>query len=74
MRLPAGEYVSLNSSYFSDPGSQARLMSELEARPPTVFVATIQLPLQAQQFLANYAYMHIPAADGEQCWVRDPGA
>lgn len=72
-RLPAGEYVSLNSSYYADRGAQARLIAELEAQPPTVFVATGPIPVQAQQLLAQNDYREIPAADGERCWVRDPG-
>jgi Dolichyl-phosphate-mannose-protein mannosyltransferase len=72
-RMPAGQYVSLNSSYISDPGAQARLIAELRARPPEVFVATIPLPIQAQQLLAEDGYKQATGADGEQCWVRESG-
>jgi hypothetical protein len=72
-RLPAGEYVSLNSSYYADGGAQARLIAELERQPPTVFVATGSIPVQAQQLLAHDDYSEIPASDGERCWIRDPG-
>lgn len=72
-RMSAGEYVSLNSSYVSDPGSQARLIAELTARPPTVFIATGSLPEQAQALLADDGYTEIPTIDGERCWVRNVG-
>lgn len=73
-RMPAGQYVSLNSSYYSDPGSQEQLIAELRAQPPIVFVVTTSLPKQARQLLSADGYTQIPAADGEQCWVRNPPA
>jgi hypothetical protein len=62
--MPAGEYLSLNSSYFSDPGAQSRLIAELPERPPVVFVATGPVPAQAQRLLADDRYRDILGTDG----------
>jgi hypothetical protein len=72
-RLPAGQYVSLNSSYYADQGAQARLIGELQAQPPVAFIATEPLPAQAQAFLTSDGYVAIRGADGERCWVRQAG-
>jgi Dolichyl-phosphate-mannose-protein mannosyltransferase len=72
-RRPAGRYVSLNSAYSVDPGSQQRLLAELTAHPPAVFVADIALPAPALDFLQRRHYQLLAGAGGgDDAWIA-PG-
>jgi hypothetical protein len=69
-RLPAGRYVSLNSAYAVDPGSQPRLLAELKARPPAVLIADIPLPPPVVELMTALRYVRMPgAAAGDDAWV-----
>ena len=69
-RLPAGRYVSLNSAYAVDPGSQRRLVAELTARPPAVLIAEDPLPAPVLDLLHRLAFHRLPgAAGGADAWL-----
>jgi 4-amino-4-deoxy-L-arabinose transferase-like glycosyltransferase len=69
-RLPAGRYVSLNSAYLVDPGSQQRLIAELTAHPPTVLIVDIALPPPAVELLQRLHYQLLAGAGGgDDAWI-----
>jgi len=79
-RSPAGRYVTLNSAYLLDPGSERRLVGDLTARPPTVLVADIPLPPAVLALIGRLGYARLPGgAGGADVWLapaatRDGGA
>jgi hypothetical protein len=69
-RVPAGRYVSLNSAYSVDKGSQQRLVAELAAHPPAVLIDDIGLPPPALDLLHSLHYQRLPgAAAGDDAWI-----
>jgi len=69
-RLPAGRYVTLNSAYYLDAGAQARLLDDLERRPPAILVADATLPAQLMATLQRWGYHRVPhGIVGEDYWL-----
>jgi hypothetical protein len=72
-RVPAGRYVTLNSAYYLEPGSQDLLVADLWAHPPAVLIADAPLPGDVQNMLHGGHYVdHVGAVAGDDVWVR-PG-
>ena len=69
-RLPAGRYVSLNTAYLVDPGSERRLVSELAAHPPVVLVVDSPLPTPVQALLVRLGDRRVSGlAGGDDVWL-----